>query len=380
MSYTMNEAQIQVQGIVRDYAEDKIRPVVSQYDEAEELPLDIIRELGEMGFLGITIPEEYGGTGMGTLEYATIVEELSRVDPSIGLTIAAHNSLGMQHIFQFGSDFLKEKYVRPMAEGKYLAAWALTEPGSGSDSYNMRSKALLEKNTWTINGTKTFITNPTHGGAVVVMARSGAKDDKHDVSAFVVEKGTPGFNIGKKLLKMGMHASDTAELVFENCTIPSENLIGDRGMGFKQALDILDGGRISIAAMSVGIAQGAYEIALKYSKERETFGKIIIKHQAVGNMLADMVTEIEAARLLTYKAAALKDAGKNYIMAASQAKLFSSELCVKVANNAVQILGGYGYIREYPAEKFLRDAKLATIGEGTTEIQKLVISRLLMED
>jgi alkylation response protein AidB-like acyl-CoA dehydrogenase len=380
MDFELNETQKQVKKIVRDYAEERIKPLVAEYDEKEEMPLDIIKELGEMGFLGITIPEEYGGAGMSTMEYATIVEELSRVDPSIGLTIAAHNSLGMQHIFQFGNEELKKKYVVPLAEGEYLAAWGLTEPGSGSDARALRSKAEKTNDGFILNGTKTFITNPTHGGLVVVMARDDIGDPKHKISAFVVEKGTPGYSIGKKLLKMGMRASDTAELLFDNCEIPEENLIGERGMGFRQAMHILEGGRISIAAMSVGIAQGAYEIALKYAKEREAFGKTIIHHQAVGNMLADMSTEIEAARLLVQKAAAMKDADRDYNLIASQAKLYASELCVRVANDAVQILGGYGYIREYPAEKFFRDAKLATIGEGTTEVQKLVITRYLMEE
>ena len=380
MGYGLNEAQQQVRDIVRDFAEAKIRPQIEKFDEAEEFPVEIINELGAMGFLGITIPEEQGGAGMSTLEYATIVEELSRVDPSIGLTIAAHNSLGMQHVFSFGSDFLKEKYVRPMAEGKMLAAWALTEPGSGSDAGALRTKAESTEDGYLLNGTKTFITNPTYGGATVVMARTETDDPKHDISAFVVEKGTPGFSIGKKLLKMGVRASDTAEIIFEDCLIPKENLIGKLGSGYHQALDILDGGRISIAAMSVGIAQGAFETALKYSKERETFGKPIIKHQAIAHKLADMSTEIEAARLLTFKSAYLKDKGADYVLACSHAKLYASELCVRVANEAVQILGGYGYMREYPVEKFFRDAKIATIGEGTTEIQKMVITRYLMEE
>ena len=379
MSFGLNEAQKQVKDIVRAYAEKYIRPQVEKYDEAEELPMEIIHELGEMGFLGITIPEEYGGTGMSTLEYATIVEELSRVDPSIGLTIAAHNSLGMQHIFQFGSAEQIEKYVRPMAEGKHLAAWALTEPGSGSDARAMRLKVTETEDGYILNGTKTFITNPTYSSAVVVMARSGQGKGKEGISAFIVEKGTPGYSIGKKLLKMGMHASDTAELVFEDCHIPKENIIGKPDTGFDQAMDVLDGGRISIAAMSVGIAQGAFDVAFKYAQERETFGKPIIRHQSIGNKLADMSTEIEAARLLVMKSAEMKDTGKNYHLAASQAKLYASELCVRVANEAVQILGGYGYIREYPAEKYLRDSKLATIGEGTTEVQKLVIIHYLME-
>lgn len=379
MSFGLNEAQQQVKGIVRAYAEKHIRPQVEKYDEAEELPMEIIHELGEMGFLGITIPEEYGGTGMSTLEYATIVEELSRVDPSIGLTIAAHNSLGMQHIFQFGNAEQIEKYVRPMAEGKHLAAWALTEPGSGSDAKAMLLKVEESEDGYILNGTKTFITNPTYSSAVVVMARSGRDKGKNNISAFIVEKGTPGYSIGKKLLKMGMHASDTAELVFEDCHIPKENIIGEPDTGFQQAMDVLDGGRISIAAMSVGIAQGAFDVAFKYAQERKTFGKPIIMHQSIGNKLADMSTEIEAARLLVMKSAEMKDAGKNYHLAASQAKLYASELCVRVANEAVQILGGYGYIREYPAEKYLRDSKLATIGEGTTEVQKLVIIHYLME-
>lgn len=380
MSYGLNEAQQQVKSIVREFAEARIRPQVEKFDEAEEFPVEIMNELGEMGFLGITIPESHGGAGMSTLEYATIVEELSRVDPSIGLTIAAHNSLGMQHVFSYGSDFLKEKYVKPMAEGKCLTAWALTEPGSGSDAGALRSKAEITSDGYLLNGTKTFITNPTYGGATVVLARTESDDPKHYISAFVVEKGTKGFSIGKKLLKMGCRASDTAEIIFEDCLIPKENLIGELGQGYHQALDILDGGRISIAAMSVGIAQGAYEAALKYSKERETFGKPIIKHQAIAHKLADMSTEIEAARLLTFKSAYLKDEGKNYILASSHAKLYASELCVRVANEAVQILGGYGYMREYRVEKFFRDAKIATIGEGTTEIQKMVITRHLMEE
>ncbi len=378
MNFELTEEQLSIREMVREFAREEIAPHVMEYDEAKQFPEQLIPKLAELGLLGVIFPEEYGGAGMGYMEYVLIVEELSAVDPSIGLTVAAHNSLGTNHIYTFGNDAQRKKFVTHLAQGKSLAAWALTEPCCGSDAASLKTTAVKKGNQWILNGQKTFITNPNYADYVVVMARTNPEKGKKGISAFVVEKGTPGYTIGNPMNKLGTRASDTAELFFEDCAIPEENLLGNEGEGYKQALKILSGGRISIAAMSLGIARGAYEHTLKYALEREAFGQPIANFQAVQFRLADMATEIEAARLLTYQAAWLADAGKDYSLAASMAKLYASELAVRVADMAVQTFGGYGFIKEYPVEKYYRDAKIGTIGEGTSDIQRLVIARELI--
>jgi alkylation response protein AidB-like acyl-CoA dehydrogenase len=365
----------ELRSMLRSYSQEKIQPHVAAWDAQEALPQEFIADLGAMGFLGVTLPEAAGGAGLNSMDYAVIVEELSRVDPSVGLTVAAHNSLGLEHLYRYASPELQEEMVKPLARGEALAAWALTEPGSGSDASGLRSRAKRVGDQYLLNGSKTFITNPTIGRVTVVIAR-----EEDGISAFAIPHETPGFSIGRKLLKLGMRASDTAEVILSDCRLPQRFRLGESGEGFRQAKSILAGGRISIAALAVGVAQGAFEVAHKYAAERETFGKSINRHQSVANMLADMATEIAAARLLTMQAAWQRDQDVPYLLAASQAKLFASELAVRVANNAVQILGGYGYMREYPAEKYYRDAKLATIGEGTSEVQRLVIAKILRGD
>ncbi len=378
MNFELTEEQLSIREMVREFAREEIAPEVMKYDEAKQFPEHLISKMAELGLLGIIFPEEYGGAGMGYMEYVLIVEELSAVDPSIGLTVAAHNSLGTNHIFTFGNEEQRKKFVTHLAQGKSLAAWALTEPCCGSDAASLKTTAVRQGKQWVLNGQKTFITNPNYADYVVVMARTNPEKGKKGISAFVVEKGTPGYTIGKPMNKLGTRASDTAELFFEDCAIPAENLLGKEGEGYKQALKILSGGRISIAAMSLGIARGAYEHTLKYAQEREAFGQPIANFQAVQFRLADMATEIEAARLLTYQAAWLADEGKDYSLAASMAKLYASELAVRVADMAVQTFGGYGFIKEYPVEKYYRDAKIGTIGEGTSDIQRLVIARELI--
>ncbi len=378
MNFELTEEQLSIREMVREFAREEIAPHVMEYDEAKQFPEQLIPKLAELGLLGVIFPEEYGGAGMGYMEYVLIVEELSAVDPSIGLTVAAHNSLGTNHIYTFGNEAQRKKFVTHLAQGKSLAAWALTEPCCGSDAASLKTTAVKKGNQWILNGQKTFITNPNYADYVVVMARTNPEKGKKGISAFVVEKGTPGYTIGNPMNKLGTRASDTAELFFEDCAIPEENLLGNEGEGYKQALKILSGGRISIAAMSLGIARGAYEHTLKYALEREAFGQPIANFQAVQFRLADMATEIEAARLLTYQAAWLADAGKDYSLAASMAKLYASELAVRVADMAVQTFGGYGFIKEYPVEKYYRDAKIGTIGEGTSDIQRLVIARELI--
>ncbi len=378
MNFELSEEQLSIREMVREFAREEIAPHIMEYDEAKKFPEHLIPKLAELGLLGVIFPEEYGGAGMGYMEYVLIVEELSAVDPSIGLTVAAHNSLGTNHIFTFGNEAQRKKFVTHLAQGKSLAAWALTEPCCGSDAASLKTTAVKKGNKWILNGQKTFITNPNYADFVVVMARTNPDKGKKGISAFVVEKGTPGYTIGKPMNKLGTRASDTAELFFEDCAVPEENLLGAEGEGYKQALKILSGGRISIAAMSLGIARGAYEHTLKYAMEREAFGQPIAHFQAVQFRLADMATEIEAARLLTYQAAWLADAGKDYSLAASMAKLYASELAVRVSDMAVQTFGGYGFIKEYPVEKFYRDSKIGTIGEGTSDIQRLVIARELI--
>ena len=380
MDFQLNDEQLQLRKSVREFAEREIRPHVMEWDEESRFPLETVKELGRLGLMGIVFPPEYGGAGMGYIEYVLAIEELSRVDGSIGIIVAAHTSLCTNHIFIAGSEEQKRKYVPKLATGEHIGAWGLTEPGSGSDAGSARMSAVRRGNCWVLNGTKTFITNGHYADVVVVLAVTDKAAHTHGLAAFIVEKGTKGFRPGKKENKLGLRASDTAELIFEDCRIPAENLLGKEGGGFIDAMRTLDGGRISIAALSLGMAQGAFEAALKYSKERRQFGKAISEFQAIQWKLADMATEIDAARLLTMRAADLKDKGMKSTQESSMAKLYTSEVAVRCANEGVQIHGGYGFIKDYPAEKFYRDVKLCTIGEGTSEIQRLVIARQLLKD
>jgi len=364
---------------VRDFANLHIRPKVMEWDESQTFPVEIFKKLGELGLTGVLVPEQYGGAGLGYAEYVTAIVELAKVDPSIGLSMAAHNSLCTNHILMFGNEEQKQKYLPKLATGEWIGAWGLTEPNTGSDASNMRTTAVQDGDYYIINGSKNFITHGKTGNVAVVMTRTGEPRTSNNSTAFIIEKGTPGFSAGKKENKLGMRASETTELVFDNVRVHKSQVLGEVGDGFKQAMKILDGGRISIAALSLGIAIGAYEAALQYAKEREQFGQPIAKFQAIAFKLAEMATEIEAAKLLTYKAAELKDKNQPVTQASAMAKMYASELCVKVANEAVQIFGGYGYTKDFPVEKFYRDSKLCTIGEGTTEIQKLVISRNLLK-
>ena len=380
LDFQLTDEQQQLKKSVREFAEREIAPNVMKWDEAGEFPMATIKDLGKLGLLGTVFPGEYNGAGMGYVEYVTAIAELSRVDGSVGIIVAAHTSLCSNHIFLVGSEAQKRKYVSKLATGEYLGAWGLTEPSSGSDAGSARMSAVRKKAGWVLNGTKTFCTNGHYADVVVVIAVTDRAAHTHGLSAFIVEKGTPGFRAGKKENKLGLRASDTAELIFEDCYVPAENLLGKEGDGFIDAMQVLDGGRISIAALSLGMAQGAYEAALKYSKQRKQFGKAISEFQAIQWKLADMATEIEAARLLTLRAAAMKDAGLKTTLESSMAKLYASEVAVRCANEGVQIHGGYGFIKDYPAEKFYRDVKLCTIGEGTSEIQRLVIARQLLKD
>lgn len=377
MEFNLSERDIEVRNLARDFAQNEIAPLVMKYDESQEFPFEIVEKLGEMGFLGIIFPEEYGGSAFSTLEYALIIEEISKVDPSIGLTIAAHNGLCTSHIFQFGNESQKQKFLPDLTSGRKLGAWGLTENVSGSDASALVSYAEKKNGFYLLNGSKVFITHASVGETAVVTALTGK--DKKEISAFILEKGMPGFKTGKKENKLGMRASDTAELIFENVEVPAENLLGNEGEGFKQALKILDSGRIAIAALSLGIAEGALNASIKYSKERKQFGKNLSEFQAIQFKLAEMSTDIEASRMLIYKAAYLKDKGENINTAASVAKLFASESAVKATNEAVQIYGGYGFIKEFPVEKLYRDVKLMTIGEGTSEVQKLIIARNILK-
>ena len=380
MDFQLSDEQLQLKKMVRDFAEREIAPNVMNWDEPGTFPLETYKELGKLGLMGTIFPTELNGAGMGYVEYVIAIEELSRVDGSVGITVAAHTSLCSNHIFIAGTEDQKRKYISGLATGELLGAWGLTEPGSGSDAGGARCTAARRGNKWVLNGNKTFITNGHYADVAVVIAVTDKTAHTHGLSAFVVEKGTPGFRAGKKENKLGLRASDTSELIFEDCAIPAENLLGHEGEGFIDAMKVLDGGRISIAALGLGMAQGAYECALKYSKERKQFGKPIGEFQAIGFKLADLATEIDAARLLTMRAATMKDAGMKTTMESSTAKLFSGEVAVRAANEAVQIHGGYGFIKDYPAEKFYRDVKLCTIGEGTSEIQRLVIARQLLKD
>lgn len=374
----LSENQKMITQMVRDFGEREIRPHFMDWDERQYFPIDVMKKMGELGLLGVLVPEEYGGAGFGYNEYYTAVSEVARICGSIGLSVAAHNSLCTGHIMAFGNEEQKKRWLPKLATGEWIGAWGLTESNTGSDALRMTTTAVKEGNEWVLNGAKNWITHGISGDVAVVLARSGELLDSKGITAFVVERGTKGFMAGKKENKLGMRASETAEMIFEDCRIPQENVLGEVGQGFIQAMKVLDGGRISIAALSVGIAKGAYDAALKYSKEREQFGQPISRFQAIAFKLADMATEIEAAELLTLQAAHLKNTGQDVSLKSAMAKYYASEVSVRVSTEAVQIFGGYGYTKDFPAEKFYRDSKLCTIGEGTSEIQKLVISRKIL--
>ena len=371
----MSETQKMVFDSAMIFANQEIKPFVMSWDEKQFFPKKLFKDAGSLGFMGMLIPVEYGGAGMGYHEYVAMIDAISSIDPSVGLSLAAHNSLSLNHIYMFGNEYQRNKWLPKMCSGEWLGAWGLTEQNTGSDAKSMDTVAKKDGNNWIINGTKNFITHGKSCDIAVIIARNGSKGNSREMTAFVIENGMEGFSSGKVENKLGMRASETAEMVFDNCIVPDANRLGDVGDGFIQSMKILDGGRISIAALSLGIARGAFEAALKYSKEREQFGKPIINFQGISFKLAEMATEIEAAKLLTKKASDLKNQGKNVTSQGAMAKLFASEMCVRVSNEAVQIHGGYGYIKDFPVEKFYRDSKLCTIGEGTSEIQKLVISR-----
>jgi len=379
MNFEFSEELKMIAASASDFAEQYIRPHIMEWDESQYFPREVLKKAGQMGFMGVFIPEIYGGSGLGYHEYVTIIEEISKVDPSIGLSIAAHNSLCTGHIFYFGNEDQKQKWLPKLAAGEWIGAWGLTEHNTGSDAGAMDTTAVKDGDYYTLNGTKNFITHGKSGDVAVVIARTGKKGDSHGMSAFIVQRGTPGFSAGKKEDKLGMRASETAEIVFDNCKIHKDNLIGKEGEGFVQSLKLLDGGRISIGALSLGIAKGAYQAALRYSKERVQFGKPISSFQSISFKLSDMATEIAASELLIHKAASMKNNGDMVTNSSAMAKMYASEACVKIANEAIQIHGGYGYIKEFPVEKFYRDSKLCTIGEGTTEIQKLVIARNILK-
>ncbi len=379
MNFSSYENEEMITQMVRDFAEKEIRPNIMKWDEAQYFPVDLFKKMGELGMMGVFVPEEYNGAGLGYYEYVTIVTEVARVCGSIGLSVAAHNSLCTNHILMFGTDAQKKKYLPKLATAEWIGGWGLTETGTGSDAGGMNTTAVKDGDDWIINGSKNFITHAISGDVAVVIVRTGEKGDSHGMSAFIIEKGTPGFSGGKKEDKLGMRASETAALFFDNVRVSSSNILGQEGDGFVQAMKILDGGRISIAALSLGIAKGALDCSVQYSKEREQFGKPISKFQAIRFKLADMATEIEASELLIMQAADLKNRGKKVTKESAFAKYYASEVSVRVSTEAVQIHGGYGYTKEYPAEKFYRDSKLCTIGEGTSEIQKLVISREILK-
>ncbi|MBT6440072.1 MAG: acyl-CoA dehydrogenase [Flavobacteriales bacterium] len=380
MDFSFTENQTMVQQMVRDFAEKEIRPNMMKWDESQEFPIEVFKKLGDLGLMGVLVPEEYGGSGMSYDEYIVVVSEIARVCGSIGLSVAAHNSLCTGHIMYFGNDEQKKKWLPKLATAEHIGAWGLTETGTGSDAGGMATVAVEDGDDYIINGSKNFITHAISGNIVVVIVRTGEKGDSHGMTAFVIEKGTPGFSGGKKEDKLGMRASETACLFFDDCRVPKANILGKVGEGFIQAMKVLDGGRISIGALGLGIAKGALDCSIKYSKEREQFGKPISQHQAIGFKLADMATEVEAAELILYQAAYLKNNKFPVVKVSAMAKYLTSEVAVRNSNEAVQIHGGYGYTKEYPAEKFYRDSKLCTIGEGTSEIQKLVISRELLRE
>jgi alkylation response protein AidB-like acyl-CoA dehydrogenase len=376
--FGLTEEQKQLQSAVRAFAEGEIAPHVSEWDEKSEFPHEVVKKLGEMGLLGVIFPEALGGAGMGYVEYVLAIEELSRVDGSVGIIVAAHNSLCTNHIMLAGNEEQRKRWIPKLASGQWLGAWGLTEPGSGSDAAGARTTAVRRGDCWVLNGSKTFITNGGHANCAVVLAVTDREKGTKGISAFVVEKGTKGFRPGRKENKLGLRASDTSELIFEDCEIPAENLIGKEGEGFKDAMRVLDGGRISIAALSLGMARGALDAAMKYAQERRQFGKAISEFQAIQFKLADMATELDAAWLLTMRAAQMKDDGKKVTLESAMAKLYASEAACRICDEGVQIHGGYGFIKDYPAEKFYRDVRLCPIGEGTSEIQRMVIARELL--
>lgn len=379
LSFEDTENQKMIAQMIRDFGNREIRPKMMEWDEQQIFPVELFKKMGDLGLMGVLVPEEYGGAGFSYLEYVTAIAEISKIDGSIGLSMAAHNSLCTNHILQFASAEQKQKYLPKLATGEWIGAWGLTEPNTGSDAGNMRTVGVKEGDYYIINGAKNFITHGRSGNVAVVIVRTGPVGDSHSMTAFIIEKGTPGFTAGKKENKLGMRASETAELIFSDCKVHKSQIIGTEGDGFIQSLKVLDGGRISIAALSLGIAIGAYEAALKYSKERHQFNKPISAFQGIAFKLADMATKIEAAKLLTFRAADMKNRGLDVNKESAMAKLYASEISVDVANEGVQIFGGYGYTKDFPAEKYYRDAKLCTIGEGTSEIQKLVISRSLLK-
>ena len=379
MDFDYSETQKMVAESAKSFAQQHLAPHIMTWDESQEFPVHVLKEAGALGFMGVLVPESLGGSGLGYHEYIAIIEEISIVDPSIGLSIAAHNSLCTNHILSFGNEEQKSRWIPKLATAEWIGAWGLTEHNTGSDAGGMNTTAVKKGDSWVLNGSKNFITHGKSGDIAVVIARTGEKGDSHGMTAFVIEKGTPGFSSGKKENKLGMRASETAELIFDNCVLEKSAVLGAVGDGFVQSMKILDGGRISIGALSLGIAKGAYRAALQYSKERHQFGKPISAFQGISFKLADMATEIEASELLLHKAAFLKNANRPMTKLSAMSKMYSSEVCVKVANDAVQIFGGYGYTKDYPVEKFYRDSKLCTIGEGTTEIQKLVIARNILK-
>lgn len=379
MEFALNENQLMIADMIRKFGEEHIRPKMMEWDESQEFPVEVFKKMGELGLMGVLVPHEYGGSGFGYFEYVTAITELGKICGSIALSMAAHNSLCTGHIMQFGNEEQKKKYLPKLATAEWIGAWGLTEQNTGSDAGGMLTTAVADGDYFVLNGSKNFITHAISGNVAVVIARTGEKGDSHGMTAFVIEKGTPGFMSGKKENKLGMRASETAELIFDNCRVHKDQVLGKVGDGFIQAMKVLDGGRISIAALSLGIAKGAYEAALRYSKERHQFGKPIAAFQAIAFKLADMATEIEAAELLTFSAADLKNRGEKMTKEGAFAKYYASEVSVRVSTEAVQIFGGYGYTKDFPAEKYYRDSKLCTIGEGTSEIQKLVIAREVLK-
>lgn len=379
MEFKQTENQRMIADMIRDFGARHIKPYMRAWDDSQEFPVEVFKKLGELGLMGVLVPATYGGSGFGYLEYVTAIAELSKIDGSIGLSMAAHNSLCTGHILQFGNEEQKQKYLPKLATAEWIGAWGLTEPNTGSDAGNMRTVAVQDGDYWVINGAKNFITHGISGNVAVVIVRTGEVGDSHGMSAFIIEKGTPGFSGGRKEDKLGMRASETTELIFQDCRVHNSQMMGNVGEGFIQAMKVLDGGRISIAALSLGIAQGAFEAALAYSQERHQFNKPISDFQGIAFKLADMATEIEAASLLTYQAADMKNRGLNVNKESAMAKYYASEVAVRTATEGVQIFGGYGYTKDYPAEKYYRDSKLCTIGEGTSEIQKLVISRAILK-
>jgi alkylation response protein AidB-like acyl-CoA dehydrogenase len=379
MNFELNENQKMIAGMIKDFGDKHIRPKMMEWDESQEFPVEVFKKLGELGLMGVLVPAQYGGSGFGYFEYVTAITELSRICGSIGLSMAAHNSLCTGHILAFGNEEQKQRWLPKLATAEWIGAWGLTETGTGSDAGGMNTTAVQDGDYWVINGSKNFITHAISGNIAVVIVRTGEKGDSHGMTAFVIEKGTEGFGSGKKENKLGMRASETAELIFDNCRVHKDNILGEVGDGFVQAMKVLDGGRISIASLSLGIAKGAMDASIKYSKERQQFGQPISNFQGIAFKIADMATEIEAAELLTFQAADLKNRGMKVTKESAFAKYYASEVSVRASTEAVQIFGGYGYTKDFPVEKFYRDSKLCTIGEGTSEIQKLVIAREILK-